>query len=143
MKYFFPFLISLLSLSPVLAQKIIQKGGERVNSFVKSENSIKVEILLENGANEKVPTKITVATDNMSQEDIDMVLSWTSIITINTDAKYTCANKRTYKPLSIFMYKSEGEEISGQLKGEAKNAYGVEGDVRMMFSFKDGKAVPN
>ena len=139
MKRIFSILITLLFISPLFAQQIIQKGGDRVNSYTKTDQAIKAEILLENGKNEKVPVQLTVAMANMNQEDIDLVTNWSSIIDINIKAKYTCSNKTTYVPMSIFMYKSEDGEIGGQLKGVAKNAYGGEGDISIMFSFENGE----
>ena len=139
MKRLLSILITLLFISSSFAQQIIQKGGDRVNSYTKTDQAIKAEILLENGKNEKVPIQLTVAMANMNQEDIDLVTNWTTIITINTKAKYTCSNKTTYSPMSIFMYKSEDGEIGGQLKGVAENSYGGEGDISIMFSFEDGE----
>jgi hypothetical protein len=128
-----------LFFSPLFAQEVIQKGGDRVNSFTKTEQSIKAEILLENGKDEKVPVKLTISLADMTNEDISIATSWKTLITVNIKAKFSCTNRTTYVPNNVFMAKSDDGSVFGQIKGSAKNAYGGEGDISLMFSIDNGE----
>jgi|GEM_PF-6900013 len=133
------FLLLLMSLSPIFAQQKVEKGGERVNSYAQTDEFILAEVLLENGKMEKVPVEFSVSLTNMAKGDVDLVTSWSSILMINSRAKFSCTNKSTYIPASIFIYKTETGTITGQIKGLARNSFGAEGDVSLMFSFDNGE----
>ena len=131
-------LIALIIMSTVAFSQNIVGVGERVTKFEQAETNIQAVILMEDGVDNLVPTKLTILIGDMTPEEIEVVTSWEALLMANLKTKYSCKYKPTYRPKAIFIFKTKTGEIRGDVKGYAKNAYGVEDNISRNFLIVDG-----
>lgn len=131
-------LLVMFSINSVVYSQDFDEYKATLNSL-KTKEGIKFEgkLPLQNGKDEFVYVKLLVGLNNITPEEFEGLIG--TLWSANAFLENNCNNKLTYVPKDLFIVKNDEGIITIQLKGWAKNAYGVEGEVVGYFKQKGNK----